>query len=127
MREVVSTRRAPLPAAPYSQAIKAGGFCFTAGQVPIDPETGKMVQGDIRQQAQQVLENIEAIIEEAGTSMENVVKVTIFLRDLRDFRAVNEVYSQYFEENPPARTCVQAGRVPLDAGLEAEAIAIIPE
>lgn len=126
MREVVSTKRAPIPVAPYSQAIKAGGLCFTAGQVPIDPKTGRMVQGDIKQQTQQVLENIKAILEEAGTSMENVVKVTIFLRDLGDLGAVNEVYSRYFRENPPARTCVQAGRVPLDAGLEVEAIAIIP-
>ena len=127
MKEVVRTSRAPLPIAPYSQAIKAGGFCFTAGQGPINPKNGKVVQGDIKQQTRQTLENIKAILEKAGTSMENVLKVTVFLKDIRDFSAVNEVYGQYFRENPPARTCLQAGGLPLDISLEVEVIAIIPK
>ncbi len=127
MREVITTSKAPVPAASYSQAIVAGGFCFVSGQVPIDPETGKLVEGDFQQQTRRVLENVKAILEAAGTSLENVVKVTAFLGDIGDFKAFNEVYGQYFKGGPPARTTVQAGRLPLNVGLEVDAIAIVAE
>jgi len=110
-REVIFTQNAPRPVGAYSQAIKAGGFLFIAGQVAIDPKTGKPVGGDIRTQTRRILENIKAILAAAGGSLDNVVKVTVYLADPEDFQGMNEVYAEYFKEKPPARATV-AGRIP---------------
>ena len=106
--ECIRTDRAPLPLACYSQAVKAGDFVFVSGQVPLNPDTRKVVEGGIEAQAKQVLENIKAIVEAAGSSIEKIVKVTIFLKDMNDFKRMNDVYCAYFKKNPPARTTVQA-------------------
>lgn len=106
-KEVVLTERAPKPQGPYSQAVKAGGFVFVAGQIPLTPE-GEFVTGDIRAQTRRVLENIKAILESAGSSLKQVVKVTVYLADMGDFPAMNEVYAEYFPTEPPARATVQS-------------------
>ncbi len=105
-RRVILTERAPRPVGPYSQAIVANGLVFVAGQVPLDPGTGKLVEGGIREQTRRVLENVKAILEAAGSSLEKVVKVNVYLKRAEDFAAMNEVYSQYFPKEPPARTTV---------------------
>ncbi|WP_294386393.1 RidA family protein [uncultured Clostridium sp.] len=122
-REVIHTNNAPGAIGPYSQGIIVGDFVYTSGQIPINPATGVM-ESDIKLATKQSMENIKAILEEAGTSLENVVKTSIFLKDLNDFAAVNEVYGTYFTENPPARSCVQVAKLPKDAVIEIEAIAI---
>ena len=122
-REVIHTNNAPGAIGPYSQGIIVGDFVYTSGQIPINPATGVM-ESDIKLATKQSMENIKAILEEAGTSLENVVKTSIFLKDLNDFAAVNEVYGTYFTENPPARSCVQEAKLPKDAVIEIEAIAI---
>ncbi|WP_370773610.1 RidA family protein [Clostridium sp.] len=122
-REVIHTNNAPGAIGPYSQGIIVGDFVYTSGQIPINPDTGVM-ESDIKLATKQSMENIKAILEEAGTSLENVVKTSIFLKDLNDFAAVNEVYGTYFTENPPARSCVQVAKLPKDAVIEIEAIAI---
>lgn len=122
-REVIHTNNAPEAIGPYSQGIIVGDFVYTSGQIPINPATGVM-ESDIKLATKQSMENIKAILEEAGTSLENVVKTSIFLKDLNDFAAVNEVYGTYFTENPPARSCVQVAKLPKDAVIEIEAIAI---
>ena len=122
-REVINTKNAPGAIGPYSQGIIVGDFVYTSGQIPINPATGVM-ESDIKLATKQSMENIKAILEEAGTSLENVVKTSIFLKDLNDFAAVNEVYGTYFTENPPARSCVQVAKLPKDAVIEIEAIAI---
>lgn len=121
-REVIHTNNAPGAIGPYSQGIIVGDFVYTSGQIPINPATGVM-ESDIKLATKQSMENIKAILEEAGTSLENVVKTSIFLKDLNDFAAVNEVYGTYFTENPPARSCVQVAKLPKDAVIEIEAIA----
>ena len=121
-REVINTKNAPGAIGPYSQGIIVGDFVYTSGQIPINPATGVM-ETDIKLATKQSMENIKAILEEAGTSLENVVKTSIFLKDLNDFAAVNEVYGTYFTENPPARSCVQVAKLPKDAVIEIEAIA----
>ncbi len=126
MRQTVQTDRAPAAIGPYSQAVKASGsFVFTAGQIPIDPATGELVRGDIREQARRVLLNLAAVLEAAGASMDSVVKTTVFLRDMDDFAAVNEVYAEFFPASPPARSAVQAARLPKDVGVEIEAVALV--
>ena len=122
-REVIHTNNAPGAIGPYSQGIIVGDFVYTSGQIPINPATGVM-ESDIKLATKQSMENIKAILEEAGTSLENVVKTSIFLKDLNDFAADNEVYGTYFTENPPARSCVQVAKLPKDAVIEIEAIAI---
>lgn len=122
-REVIHTNNAPGAIGPYSQGIIVGDFVYTSGQIPINPATGVM-ESDIKLATKQSMENIKAILEEAGTSLENVVKTSIFLKDLNDFAAVNEVYGTYFTENPLARSCVQVAKLPKDAVIEIEAIAI---
>ena len=124
-REVVSTRNAPAAVGPYSQAIKVGELVFTAGQLGIDPATGKFVEGDVTDQARQALKNLKAILEAAGTSLENVVKVTVFMQDMGDFKRVNEVYAQFFTANPPARSAVQVAALPLGGLVEMEAVATL--
>lgn len=122
-REVIHTNNAPGAIGPYSQGIIVGDFVYTSGQIPINPATGVM-ESDIKLATKQSMENIKAILEEAGTSLENVVKTSIFLKDLNDFAEVNEVYGTYFTENLPARSCVQVAKLPKDAVIEIEAIAI---
>ena len=121
-REVINTKNAPGAIGPYSQGIIVGDFVYTSGQLPINPVTG-VLETDIKVATKQSMENVKAILEEAGTSLENVVKTSIFLKDLNDFAAVNEVYGTYFTENPPARSCVQVAKLPKDAVIEIEAIA----
>ena len=123
MKQVIHTDKAPAAIGPYSQAIQIGQLLFTSGQVPIDPETGAIVEGGIQEQARQSLNNIKAILNAAGTNMGVVVKTTVFLQDMNDFAAMNEVYAQFFQEPYPARSAVQVGRLPKDALVEIEAIA----
>jgi 2-iminobutanoate/2-iminopropanoate deaminase len=123
MNEVVSTENAPGAIGPYSQAIKSGGFVFCSGQIPIDPVTGQFVSEDVTEQTKQVFKNLEAVLKAAGSGLTNVVKTTVFLADMNDFTAMNDVYSQFFTENKPARATVQAARLPRDAKVEIECIA----
>ena len=121
----VATKHAPTPIGPYSQGVIAGGLLFVSGQIPIDPATDKLVEGDIKVQTEQVLKNIQAILEAAGTSMANVVKVNVYLQDVAEFGAMNEVYARFFPENPPARTTVQA-MPPVDIRVEIDCVAYRP-
>ena len=123
MKQVIHTDSAPAAIGPYSQAIQIGDLLFVSGQVPIDPSTGAMGEGDIKAQAQQSLNNLKAILNAAGTNMGAVVKTTVFLADMNDFAAMNEVYAQFFQEPFPARSAVQVARLPKDAKVEIEAIA----
>jgi 2-iminobutanoate/2-iminopropanoate deaminase len=123
MRDVVITDRGPKPIGPYSQGIKSGGFIFLSGQVALDPKSGELTGGDIRQQTERTLNNIKAILEAAGANLHHVVKTTVFLKDLNDFAAMNEVYGRYFTAAPPARSTVQVARLPKDALVEIEVIA----
>ncbi len=124
-KKVIQTEKAPKAIGPYSQAIQAGNFLFLSGQIPLDPKTGELVKGDIRKQTQQVLENIKGILESQGLGMENVVKSTIFLKDIANFNQVNEVYATYFLSSPPARSTVEVTKLPRNADIEIEAIALI--
>ena len=126
MKQIISTEDAPRAIGPYSQAVRAGNFVFLSGQIPIDPATGNFVEGGVAEQTEQVLKNISAVLAASGTSLENVVKTTVFLADMNDFAAMNEVYGRFFKENPPARATVQAARLPRDARVEIEAIAELP-
>lgn len=123
MKQVIHTDKAPAAIGPYSQAIQIGQLLFTSGQVPIDPETGAIVEGGIQEQARQSLNNIKAILNASGTNMGAVVKTTVFLQDMNDFAAMNEVYAQFFQEPYPARSAVQVARLPKDVLVEIEAIA----
>jgi len=123
MKEVVLTARAPKPIGPYSQAIKSNGLLFLSGQVALDPQTNEFVGSDIRQQTERVFENIKGVLEAAGANFNHVVKTTVFLKDINDFAAMNEVYARYFAAAPPARSTVQAARLPKDALVEIEVIA----
>jgi len=125
MRDVVLTDRGPKPIGPYSQAVRANGFLFISGQVALDPKTGEMTEADIRKQTERVLENVRGIVEAAGSKMTHVVKTTVFLKDMNDFGTMNEVYSGYFTTTPPARSTVQVSRLPKDALVEIEVIAIL--
>ena len=122
-REEVRTDEAPKPIGPYSQAIKLGNLVFTSGQIPMNPETGKMVEGDIEREAEQVFRNLAHVLEAAGTSLARAVKVTVFLTDLGDFGRVNEVYARHFGEPFPARSCFQVVALPAGARIEIEVIA----
>lgn len=122
--EIIQTDLAPKAIGPYSQAIKIDGLVFTSGQIPLDPLTKQMVEGDIRKQTEVVLDNLKAVLEAAGTSLARVVKTTVFLADMNDFAAMNEVYARYFDAVSPARSTVQAARLPRDARVEIEAIAL---
>ncbi len=124
-REIVATDKAPGAVGPYSQAVRVGDFVFTAGQIPLDPATGQMVEGDIEAQARQALTNVSAVLEAAGTSLSNVVKTTVFLADMDEFQAMNGVYAEFFPDAPPARSAVQAAALPLGARIEVEVIAIV--
>jgi 2-iminobutanoate/2-iminopropanoate deaminase len=124
MKDVVNTDRGPKPIGPYSQGIKANGLLFLSGQVALDPKTNEMSTGDIRQQTERVLENIKAILEASGLNLNHVVKTTVFLKDMNEFPAMNEVYGKYFTIAPPARSTVQVSRLPKDALVEIEVVAV---
>ncbi len=123
MRKVIATERAPAAVGPYSQAIQTDRFLFVSGQLPMDPETGELVEGSIQDQTRQVLQNILEIVREAGMKRSNIVKVTVYLQNMDDFAAVNEVYAAVLGKNPPARACVEVSRLPKDALIEMGAIA----
>ena len=125
MKQIIRTESAPKAIGPYSQAVRAGDFLFASGQIPIDPKTGEFVVGGIAEETEQVLKNIKAVLESAGTDLAHVVKTTVFLADMDDFAAMNEVYGRFFRENPPARATVQAARLPRDARVEIEVIAYL--
>jgi 2-iminobutanoate/2-iminopropanoate deaminase len=125
MREVVSTDRAPGAVGPYSQAIRAGDLVFASGQVALDPATGELVEGGIEEQTRQVLVNLKAVVEEAGASLQQVVRSTVYLTDLGDFERVNAIYAEWFPEAPPARVCVEVSRLPKGARVEIDAIALL--
>ena len=127
MKTVISTPGAPKAIGPYSQAIKFGKTLFTAGQIPIDPETNEVITGDIKAQTERVMKNLEAILTSTGMNFTHVVKTTVYLSDLKEFPAMNEVYELYFSSQPPARTTVQVARLPKDVGIEIDLIAIAEE
>ncbi len=124
MKRIISTDKAPAAVGPYSQAVRAGDILFISGQIPIDPATGKMVEG-LEAQVTQVLENIKAIVEEAGGSMGSIVKATVLLKSMDDFKVMNGIYAGYFESDPPARAAFEVGALPLGAMVEIEAIALL--
>ncbi len=124
MKEVISTDRGPKAIGPYSQAIKANGLIFVSGQIPLDPRTQQMADGDVARQTEQVLENLKGIVEGAGSSLDRVVKTTVYLKNLADFAAMNEVYGRYFSSSPPARATVEVARLPKDARVEIDLIAL---
>src|SRR5204863_9705432 len=124
MKEIVQTPHAPRAIGPYSQAVRAGNLVFASGQIPIDPATGEFVGGGVAEQTERVLHNLAAVFEAAGVGLNQVVKTTVFLADMEDFAAMNEVYGRFFGEQPPARATVQAARLPRDAKVEIEAIAV---
>ena len=123
--EIVQTDRAPQAIGPYSQAIKANGFVFASGQIPLDPATGQLIEGDIRAQTERVLNNVQAVLEAAGSALDRVVKTTVFLADMNDFAVVNEVYANFFGATRPARSTVQAARLPRDVKVEIEVVALV--
>jgi 2-iminobutanoate/2-iminopropanoate deaminase len=124
MREVIATHDAPKAIGPYSQAIKANGFVFISGQIPLDPATQQLVQGDVAVQTERVLQNLSGILKAAGSSLEQVVKCGVFLKDMSDFAAMNEVYGRYFTQAPPARATVEVSRLPKDVLVEIDIIAV---
>jgi 2-iminobutanoate/2-iminopropanoate deaminase len=125
MKEIIATEDAPRAIGPYSQAVRAGNFVFASGQIPTDPATGEFVPGGIAEQTEQVLKNLTALFAAAGVGLDQIVKTTVFLADMNDFTAMNEVYGRFFTEAPPARATVQAARLPRDAKVEIEAIAVV--
>ncbi len=124
MKTIVQTDKAPAAIGPYSQAVKAGGFVFLSGQVALDPVSGQVVEGDVRAQTERVLQNLQAVLAAAGSSLAAVVKTTVFLADMNDFAAMNEVYGRFFSSDPPARATVQAARLPKDVQVEIDLIAL---
>ncbi len=127
MKDIIATDRAPQAIGPYSQAVRAGSLVFASGQITINPATGEFVAGGIAEQTEQVLRNLSAVFEAAGLSLNQVVKTTVFLVDMDDFTVMNEVYGRFFGQQPPARATVQAARLPRDARVEIEAIAVVSE
>lgn len=125
MKDVVLTPRGPKPIGPYSQAIKANGFIFISGQIALDPKTGEFTGADVRQQTERVMENLKAILEAGGVSLGHVVKTTVYLKDMNEFAAMNEVYARYFAAAPPARSTIQAARLPKDALVEIDVVAFL--
>jgi 2-iminobutanoate/2-iminopropanoate deaminase len=123
-RDIISTDQAPAAVGPYSQAVRVGQFIYTAGQVAIDPALGRLIEGDVSEQTEQVLRNLTAVLEAAGATRQNVVKTTVFLRDMADFAAMNQVYGRYFGQNPPARSTIAVAGLPLGALVEIEAVAV---
>lgn len=127
MIKTISTDKAPGAIGPYSQAVRAGNLLFCSGQIPIDPRTGEFVSEDVSEQTEQVIKNLAAVLEAAGTRLNRVVKTTVFLADMNDFAKMNEVYAKHFSDNKPARATVEAARLPKDARVEIEAVALLDE
>ncbi len=125
MKKIISTPKAPAAIGPYSQAIVVDNMVYTSGMIPIIPETGELETGDVKAQARQAIKNLVTLLGEAGSSAQNVVKTTVFIKDMNDFAKVNEVYAEFFTENFPARSCVEVARLPKDVLVEIEAVAII--
>lgn len=123
MKSIIATTNAPAAIGPYSQAVKIGNFLFTSGQIPLDPTTGQVVYGPVDVQAHQVLTNLKAVLEAAGSSLDKVVKTTVFIKDMNHFASINTVYASFFTSEPPARSCVEVARLPKDVLVEIEAIA----
>lgn len=124
MKKIIATTAAPAAIGPYSQGIEGGSIVITSGQLPVDPITGAFAEGGIAGQTRQSLTNVQAVLAQAGLTMENIIKTTVFLKDMNDFAAMNEVYATFFPENPPARSAVEVARLPKDAMVEIEAIAV---
>lgn len=124
MKQIISTENAPKAIGPYSQAVVANGFVFLSGQIPLDPATGRLVEGGVVAQTERVLNNLAAVLEAAGSGFDRVVKTTVFLKDMADFPSMNEVYAKFFPANPPARSTVEAARLPRDVRVEIDLIAL---
>ena len=124
MKEIITAANAPKAAGPYSTAVRQNGFVFLSGQIPLDPKSGQLVTGSIEEQTERVLENLKAVLQAAGLCFEDVVKTTVFLKDMGNFARMNEIYAKYFSANPPARSTVEVARLPRDVQVEIEAIAI---
>ena len=125
MKTIITTPKAPAAIGPYSQAILVNGMLFTSGVIPIDPETNTLVQGDVEAQARQAIGNLKNLIEASGSSMEKVVKTTVFIKDMNDFGKINDIYKEFFTSDFPARSCVEVARLPKDVLIEIEAIAVV--
>lgn len=123
-KEIIATQNAPQAIGPYSQAVKANGFVFTAGQVAIDPATGNVIEGDVRRQTERVMQNLKAILQASGSSLDNVVKTTVFLKNMSDFAAMNEVYGTFFTSRQPARSTVEVAQLPKNVLVEIDVIAL---
>lgn len=124
-KEIITTEKAPLAIGPYSQAVKYGNIIFTSGAIGIDPATGAFVEGGVQEQTKQCIENLKVILDASGSSLDNVLKTTVFIKDMNDFSKVNEIYGKYFTEKQPGRSCVEVARLPKDALIEIEAIAFV--
>jgi 2-iminobutanoate/2-iminopropanoate deaminase len=127
VKQIIQTDRAPQAIGPYSQAVKARGFVYASGQIPIDPATGQFVAGGIKEQTEQVLKNVAAVLKASGSGLDKVVKTTVFLADMEEFAAMNEVYARFFSSEPPARATVQAAGLPRNAKVEIEVIALVED
>jgi 2-iminobutanoate/2-iminopropanoate deaminase len=125
MKKIVATEKAPKAIGPYSQAVVHNGMAYLSGQIPLDPATGQLVEGDIAEQTTRVLENLKAVLGACGSGLDQVVKTTVYIQDMREFVKMNEVYGKYFAQNPPARSTVEAARLPRDVRVEIDAIAIV--
>ena len=123
--EVINTTKAPAALGPYSQAIKAGNTIYVSGQIPLIPETMEIISDDVQEQTKQSLENVKAVLEAAGATLNDVVKASVFIKDMNDFAKINEIYATYFTENNPARACVEVARLPKDVKVEIEVIAVV--
>lgn len=125
MKTIINTSKSPQAIGPYSQAIKVDNMVYTSGQIPLDPETMEIVSPNIEEQTKQVLKNLEAVLKEAGSGLNSVIKTTLFIKDMNDFNTINGIYADFFKDNKPARSCVEVARLPKDVRLEIEAIAIV--
>jgi len=125
MKEIIATDRAPKAIGPYSQATRHNGLVYSSGQIPLDPATGQLIEGGIAEQTARVLENLRGVLEAASAGLDSVLKTTVFLKDMGEFAAMNEVYAKYFGTNPPARSTVEVARLPRDVRVEIEAIALV--
>jgi 2-iminobutanoate/2-iminopropanoate deaminase len=126
VKSIISTNKAPAAIGPYSQAVRLGNLVFTSGQIPADPASGEIVPGGVEIQTRQALKNLEEVLNAAGTKLKNVLKTTLFIKNMDDFLLINEVYAKFFSTEPPARSCVEAARLPKDVLIEIEAVAYIP-
>lgn len=124
-KEIINTTKAPAALGPYSQAIKAGNTIYVSGQIPLIPETMEIISDDVQEQTKQSLENVKAVLEAAGATLNDVVKASVFIKDMNDFTKINEIYATYFTENKPARACVEVARLPKDVKVEIEVIAVV--